>query len=149
MKVNYFNLIIFLQSAKSTALPFWVNSLSQRAALRMNSQIFQLLSQGHRGRQVISYWVGRRWMDRFLTLVFSEVMDFIHLLLKSLWMSVFLFKKTYIFFSYVRFCTNSVTSISKFRSKLSVFDFVCCLFLISWTTYSNLASVIVIVIHFF
>lgn len=84
MKVNYFNLIIFLQSAKSTALPFWVNSLSQRAALRMNSQIFQLLSQGHRGRQVISYWVGRRWMDRFLTLVFSEVMDFIHLLLKSL-----------------------------------------------------------------
>lgn len=88
MKGNCFSLIFSLQLEKFISLPFCVNSLSQRATLRMDIQIFQL-SQGHSGRQGISYWVGRRWMDRVLAFVFSEVMDVIHLPAVSLCMSCF------------------------------------------------------------
>lgn len=70
MKGNYFNLIISLHLAKFISLPFWMNSLSQRATLSMDIQILQLLSQGHSGKQGIG-------IDRFSAFMFSKVVQYV------------------------------------------------------------------------
>lgn len=74
MKGKYLNLIISLQLAG-----LLVELPESKATLRINTQVFQLLSQGHSGRQGISYGAGRRQMDGFLAFMFSEAMDVIHL----------------------------------------------------------------------
>lgn len=98
MKGKYLNLIISLQLAA-----LWVNSLSQRATLRMNVQFFQLLSQGYRAL-VIGQEGDRR--TRFWLLCFFEAMDVIHLPAVSLCMNCWGFKKT--FFPYVSFMIYSL-----------------------------------------